>query len=172
MLYLWRIWSLSSELSSELEVKENPEQKEIIKNYCECLHPNRQFVLTTSGIDEPVRNYLQLGSSILQQKSARMGAPGSCRDNTPGTKRAPAKVSDCKMAVLRAAMKKSEDGSPDRHCKGVSKAGVLPSSDRNEEVSGPASSECQQVGRAPTRRRGHEGLRTGAMGPSNKVLRQ
>ena len=134
---LRRIWSLSPELSSEFEVEENPEEKEIVKNYCECLHPNRQFVLTTSSIGEPVRDHLRLGSSILRQKSARMGAPGSRRNNTPGTKRTPAKVSDCKMAGLRAAMKKSQDGSPDRHHEGVSKADVSSSGVGNARVSGP-----------------------------------
>ena len=61
-----------------------------------------------------------------------MGSPGSHRDNTPGTERAAAKVSDCKVVGLRATMKKSQEGSPDRHSKGVSKVGVLSSSTRNK----------------------------------------
>ena len=101
-----------------------------------------------------------------------MGPPGSHRDNTPGAEWTSTEVLDCKMVGLRAAMTKSQEGSPDRHCKGVSKAGVLSSGTGNKGVSGLASRECQHDRRALTRRREHEGLRTGATGPSHKVLCQ
>ena len=63
-----------------------------------------------------------------------MGSPGS-RDNTSGTKWTIAKVSDCKVVGLRAIVKKSQEGSPDRHCEGVSKAGELSSGTENKKGS-------------------------------------
>ena len=74
------------------------------------------------------------------------------------------------MVGLWATMKKSQEESPDRHYKGVSKAGVLSNGTGNKRVSGPASRECQEDRRAFTRRREHEGLRTGATGPGHKFL--
>ena len=68
-----------------------------------------------------------------------MGSPGSRRDNTPGTEWTPTEVLYCKMVSLRATMKKSQEGSQDRHYKGVSKAGVPSGGTRNNRVSGPAS---------------------------------
>ena len=140
MFCLWRAWSPLPELSSDPETKESPEE-EIIKNCCGCLHTNRQFVLTTNSTNESIHDYLRLGSSLLQRKPARkrLGYPGSHRDNTPGTKWTSTEVLDCKMVGLRAAMTKSQEGSPDRHCKGVSKASVLSRGTRNKGVSGPAS---------------------------------
>ena len=165
MLHLWRAWSPPPGLSSEFETEENPEEEEITKKCCGCLHPNRQLAFTTSDIHESTRDYLRLGSSLLQRKSARMGSPGSHRDNTPGTKWATTKVSDCEMVGLRATMKKSQEGSQDRHCKGVSKADVLSCGTGNKRVSGPASQECQQDRRAFMRPWEHGGLRTGARWP-------
>ena len=68
-----------------------------------------------------------------------MGSAGSHRDDTPGTKWTSPEVLDCKMVGLRATRIKSQEGSPDRHCKGVSKAHVLSSGTENKGVSGPAS---------------------------------
>ena len=64
-----------------------------------------------------------------------MGSPGSHCDNTLGTKWTTAKVSDCKVVGLRATVKKSQEGSPDRHREGVSKAGVLSSGTQNKKGS-------------------------------------
>ena len=101
-----------------------------------------------------------------------MVSPGSHRDNTPGTEWTSPEVSNCKMVGLRATMIKSQEGSPDQHYKGVSKAGVLSDGTGNKRVSRPASRECQQDRRAFMRHREHEGLRTGDTGPSHKVLHQ
>ena len=66
-----------------------------------------------------------------------MGSPGSHRNNTPGTEWT-SQIPDFKMAGLRVTMTKSQEGSPDRHCKGVSKAGVLSSGTGSKGVSGQA----------------------------------
>ena len=58
--------------------------------------------------------------------------PGHIVTIYPGPSGPPAKISDCKVVGLRATMKKSQEGSPDRHCEGVSKAGMLSSGTRNK----------------------------------------
>ena len=97
-----------------------------------------------------------------------MGSPGSHRDNTPGTEWTSTEVLDCKMVGLRATMKKSQEGSPDRHCKGVSKAACFQAA---PEAKGSPDRHHKDVSKSDVPSRGVGDMKVSGPGPRAPAIR-